>query len=261
MGNKFWNKTNIYGLAGALSWVITVLVLFIPFKGDSTVSLVQWDSPLGIVVIALSCIVAALYFIAILKHDKVLSFNDKKALLEERGKILPKLQTAIDNRLKAALPLKNKAEKYPLSKYWEDYLRYTLRYIGRRNKPKSDQEISNQLFNKGFMLNNLYYQDLKEQDGNYKRSVECYNLVLSQVKTTVNDKELVKRLNYLWRMEHWCRSTQIYATIKMSNKKIPNIPLGYHGGLWGKHTNEQGFQGQLEFVKKRITELMEANDL
>jgi len=77
----------------------------------------------------------------------------------------------------------------------------------------------------------------------------------------VDDKELKQNLVALWRLEHISHSLQIYAGLSMSNKKIPNVPLGYRLGLRGKHTSEKGFQIQLKVVEDRIKELIKGDDL
>jgi hypothetical protein len=261
MQNKFWNKTNIFGLAGILAYSVTTLVLFIPFKGEPSMSIIDWRSPLGIIVIVLFVISVILYIWGIFKKEKTLSFNDKKALVEGRAQLLPKLRLCIDSRLKATRPLINKAESLSLNQYWEKYLKNTMPYIITKKKPERPLQIANSLVRHGFMFNNLYYQELKEADGNYKRTVDNYKLTISQVDSIISDKKLNSLLRGLWKYEHMHHSIQIYASLNMGNKNIPNTPLGYRGGLKGKHFSEEGFQSLLTDVNKRITYLLEANDL
>ncbi|MBI2860568.1 MAG: hypothetical protein HYX91_03555 [Chloroflexi bacterium] len=257
MEKYFWNKTNIYGLAGIVSWAITVLVLFIPFKGDSTVSLVIWNSPLGIIVITLFVIAVVLYAYALFKTEKRLSFNDQKAIVSERQKVLPELRESVEKRLKALRPLMNKAEKLPLMQYWEKYLKNTMPYLVTKRKPQKPIEITNKLVRKKFPINNLYYYELKETDPFYKRILDNYNIILSKV----DDKKLKKKLHSLWWLEHIARSLQIYASLSMNNKKIPNVPMGYRGGYRGKQYTEDGFQIQLKDIESRINELLRGDDL
>lgn len=261
MGKTFWNKTTLYGLAGLLSWAITVLVLFIPFKGDSTMSLVKWNSPLGIIVIALFVLTVILYGIAILKKEQQLSYPDKQVKMQERKHVLPKLQSVIENRLKALQPLIIKSEKLPLNQYWEKYLKNTFPYLITKKKPPKPLEICNKLVRHGFLFDNLYYQELKENDSKYQKAIENYNQKLSETKAVVNDIVLNKKLNSLWKFEHMTNSLQIYSTVNMNNKEIPNVPLGYKGGLKGKRMGKEGFQNEITEINRRINFLLEGNDL
>jgi hypothetical protein len=145
MGKRFWIKENIFGLAGILAYAVTTLVLFIPFKGEPSMSLINWHSPLGYLVIGLFVLSVVFYAIGIFKRDKKLSHNDEDVILKKRQQFLPKLSSAIDNRIKTARVLQTKAERFPLSQYWDKYLRYTFPYIITKYKPKKDLEITNAL--------------------------------------------------------------------------------------------------------------------
>jgi hypothetical protein len=258
MGNTFWNKTNILGLAGLLAYAVTFLVLLIPFKGEPSVSLVDWRSPLGIIVICLFVTSIGLYIWGILKRS--LSFNDKKALVEGRRQTLSDLRQSIDRRLKATRPLATKAERMSILQYWDKYLKNTYPYIITKQKPRKPLEITNSLVKHGFMWNNLYYQELKENDGNYKRAVDEYNINYSKIDDR-GRKALERPLRWLWRLEHITSSTQIYTTFSMNNKQIPNAPSGYRKGLWGKHKCEESLQDCLTNVENQISKLVQGDDL
>lgn len=260
MDNKFWNKTIVLGAAGILSNIIALALLFVPQNGEDRVLNLAWSSPQGIVVIVLIAINVTLFFVGIFMKERNLSFNDKKALVEERQQTLLKLQLSIESRLKAARTLITKAEKLSLMQYWEKYLKHTFPYIFTKRTPKTPLEITNHLVRHRFVWNNLYYRELKENDGNYHQVKDNYEINLSKVDDRA--KKLLKpALDWLWIFEQWTNSTQIYASISMKNKKIPNVPLGYRWGLYGKHKSNETLQSCVDRVESKIGSLKRGEDL
>lgn len=256
MGNKFWSKDNIFGLAGIVAYAVATLAMFVPFKGEQAVSLIDWHSLLGKIVIVLFVISLGLYAWGIFKRESNLRYLDQKALLEARQEYLPDLREAIHKRFEIAKQLRAKAAKLPLTTYWSKHLKYTWRYIGRKRIPKP-LEITNELRKRGFVRNNTEYRLLKENDGRYRHWVGKYDLANAQN----NDKKLRGDLHTLWKSEHLCGSIEIFALLNMNNSKIPNIPSGVRGGLWGKDLSEEGWKTYLTEVEKRIDELLIGGDL
>ncbi len=260
MERRFWNKTVILDIASIVSNLAALGIMFIPQRGEDKMTILNWQSPQGILVIALIATSVVLVIIGIFLKDTHLSFNDKKALIQERSRSLAELRSHIDSRLRAAQPLMNKAERLPLLEYWKMYLKNTYPYIVTRQTPKTPLEIANALRKHNFLWNNEYYGELKEQDGNYKRVLNNYHMSLAKVDRR-SRKILTPSLNGLWRLEHWSNSCQIFGTISMKNKGIPNTPTGYSGGLKGKHMAAGGFQTALTDVQNKIGELMRGEDL
>jgi len=223
-------------------------------------SLVRWDSPLGIIVIFLFSITVVLYLIAILKTERHLSYPDKTALVEERKQTLLKLKHSIESRMKATRPLITKSERLPLNQYWDKYLKNAFPYIITRKNPQKPVKIINDLVNRGFVLNNLYYQELKESDPNYNQIVDNYNINNSKIDKWAL-KVLEPKLNWLWRLEHYTSSTLICATLSMSNKRVPNVPIGYRLGLFGKKRSRDNIQNCLTEIESKISELLRGEDL
>ncbi len=242
MRERIFNRTTLSGIG---AWILSVLPYF---QEGSQMNLTTW---------ALLFIGTFLVLWGVLKPEKHISFNDKKAIIAERQEVIPKLKLSIDTRIRMSRQLINRAEKLPLIQYWEKYLRNTMPYLITKNKPTKPLEIVNKLAQKGFVWNNLYYQELKENDASYKQILENYKLNLSKV----NDNKLTQKLSSLWELENISHSTQIYASLSMNNKKIPNVPLGYRWGLRGKHNSEKGFQSSLKDVENRINELLRGDDL
>jgi hypothetical protein len=247
-------KNIILCLAGALSNIIALVMLLLPSGGHQ---LIDWGSPQGILIIIFMAVDVILILIGAFMKEKHLSLNDKNILVDTRNPILKKLQTSIDSRLKATRPLINKAEKFPLEQYWQKYLTNTLPYMVTRHKPKTPLQITQQLLRHGFITNNLHYQFLKENDANYKKELDYYNLIYAKI----DDKELRELLNTLWKREHEANSEEIYTLISMNNPKIPNSPLGYRGGLSGKNLGKKAFQNCLKNVDDRIKQLNAGDDL
>jgi hypothetical protein len=260
MERRVWNKTVILALAGILSNIIALAIVFVPQQLEGKQLNLAWSSPQGVTVIALVVINVSLLVVGIVMKERHLSLRDKTALVHERQHTLSRLQDSIARRLRIARTLETKAEKLPLSQYWERYLKNTYPYIVRSNRPQNPTEIVSALARKRFVWNNLYYAELKEEDGNYKRSVDTYHIEYSKLDERAT-KALEKRLRWLWTSEHSCTSAQIYAAISMGNKKVTNVPMGYRGGLWGKHKTVDAFQQALVDVQRDISKLKEGIDL
>lgn len=118
---KFWSKTNIYGLAGILAYAVTVLVLFIPFKGESSMSLVDWQSPLGIIVMVLFALSCGLYVWGICKHEHQMTPREAVNLLKGREEYLPKLKNNIQNQTKQLEVNRDLAGKITFTQYLQKY--------------------------------------------------------------------------------------------------------------------------------------------
>lgn len=256
MPSRKWNRAIILGLAGILSNIIALAFFFIPQKGEHIVS-IDWGSPQGVTVLVLIPINIILFVVGIFMKERTLSFNDRKALIEERQLYLPKLRLSIENRLRAMTPLIKKAETLPLIQYWEKYLKHTYPYVVTRRKPSKPLEITNSLFRHGFLWNNLYYQELKEKETPYRQVVDNYNILIA--KNT--DSKLKDKLDVLWKIEHSASSSQIFASLSMNNKGIPNTPMGLRGGLRGKHFSKENFQNGVTDIENRISELLRGDDL
>lgn len=242
MQERIFNRTTLSGVG---AWVLSVLPYF---QEGSKMNITSW----------VLLVIGTIFVLwGVLNPDKHVSFNDKKIILEERQEILPKLRLSIASRLKALRPLINKAEKLPLIQYWDKYLKNTLLYLITKQKPKKPLEITNVLVRKKFPWNNLYYQELKDNDPNYKKVSDNYNIITSKI----DDSVLRNRLKWLWNLEHASNSLQIYASLSMNNRRIPNVPLGYRWRYKSKNLSKEGFQGQLKYVEKRIDELMRGDDL
>jgi len=193
----------------------------------------------------------------IFKQEKHLNWRDKEAITKTRKPIVIEFQTQFHKRFKLLQELKNKAEKTPLEKYQEKYLDNTPAFMVKNHKSEKPLIIIQSLARHGFLLNNLHYQFLKETDTSYQFVVSEYNLKLAQIR----DSQLNQLMKTFWVREHQVRSTIIYASLSMNNPKIPNIPIGYIGGLSGKHMTEKVLQDLQSNIEKRIEELINGDDL
>jgi len=197
MPNKYWNKTNIFGLAGILAYAVTTLVLFIPFKGEPSMSLIDWQSPLGIVVITLFVISIVLYIWAICRREHHLTPREAADLLESRKQYLPQLKDNATNKTKQLEYIRDMASnkitfsEY-LTKYVSDPSKLNIKIYGLFYVLREYMLIG---FKVGSaMWNNLYYEDLKKADDVLRPLETEYDLLVSQVK----DKNLKNKLNEYW---------------------------------------------------------------
>lgn len=256
MGKSFWNRDRIIGLAGLLAYAVATLILFIPFKGDATVSLVDWNSTLGVIVITFFVVSVGLYIYGIFKPERTLSYRDKKAIVEERQPILKELEEVIQQRLRVAKELSDIAVKLPLSQYWDKYLKHSWPAILYPKVAPKPIVIMNQLFKHGFIWNNIFFTWLKEENKRHKSLVNKVDFFCTQIR----DNELEKRLTGLWKFEHTANSAQIYTNLSIKNK-LPHSPTGLRGGLRGKRNTQVALNKQLEFVEERIQQLRGGDDL
>ena len=221
MPNKFWNKTNIFGLAGILAYAVTTLVLFIPFKGEPSMSIVDWQSPLGIIVMTFFLLSCGLYAWGICKHEHHLSPREAADLLESRKEYMPQLKGNVANRTKQLEHIRDMASdmifnEY-LSKYVSDPSKLNIKNHGLFFVLKEYVLIG---FKVGSaMYNNLYYEDLKKADDVLRPLETEYDLLVSQVK----DKNLKKKLNEHWDIVDKTNSRIIFE--QMMRKKDTLSPI------------------------------------
>jgi hypothetical protein len=221
-------------------------------------SLIDWRSPLGIVVIVLFILSVFLYIYGILKREKEMSFSDKKALVEERKQYLPKMRELIGKRLTLSKQIAIRASKVTLEQYKLQYLNNTWPYFIHRRKHYEPVKILSSLWKQGFAWDNLHYRYLKENDNQYQQIVSSYNNYLARIE----DKKIKKYLDTLWLFEHIGHSSYIFALISLNHtNKIRNNSFGTRGGYKGKDISENEIKKQLDDVEKRITELERGEDL
>ena len=121
-----WDKTRIATIAGLLAYIVTILILFIPFKGESAMSLINWQTPLGIVVIVFFVVSITLYAIACFKRE--LSYPDKEKKVKQRQENLPLLRNSIDAILERQKELAFEIGKRPLQNFFDEYLKKSKEY-------------------------------------------------------------------------------------------------------------------------------------
>jgi len=110
--SKIWSKTGISAIAGLFSFVVTMLVLFVPFKGEPAMSLINWQSPLGIIVVVLLIITIVFYAVAIFKHE--LGHREWNIIVEERQEYIPLFRRVVDKMITRMKELSIKAGELPL---------------------------------------------------------------------------------------------------------------------------------------------------
>jgi hypothetical protein len=255
--NKYWDKTAISTYANILATGDTVVVLFTPIKGGSTVSNIEWYTPFGIAVISLFASSLALTAISLFKHDNEISFLDKKALVEGRKTYLPKLIELNDRRLIMSKQIATRASKFTLLQYKEKYLNNTLPYLLHPHRSVAPIKILNSLAKNGFAFDNLHYHLLIENDTRYAQIVTAYNTCVASVE----DKKLRGLLKDLWIFDRMANSAYIYSLLAMNHPEIRNPPSFIRHGYKGKEITEDVVKDKLEEVKKRIAELERGEDL
>ena len=249
MLKMFWNKNNISTLAGILAYAVTTLVLFIPTKGESQMSLVNWQSPMGITIIGLFVLSVALYAISIAKREKQLSYHDMKVLIEKRREYLEPLKVVIKGRLTRSDYLVKQASELPLEEY---HKKYALRL--KTNKATA---IYSWIFIKqNFMVDNLYYGSLKDNDSEYRPMIKDYEFMYAQIK----DRKLKRKLNGLWQFEHMCNSINIFALLSKNHPDIKKTIHGLRTARTGEKYNADAIKRQLNDVMTRIDQLLDGEE-
>lgn len=221
MESRFWNKTNIFGMAGILAYAVTTLVLFIPFKGEPSMSLVDWQSPLGIIVIVLFFISIVLYCVGIFTHEHQLSPREAADLLESRKQYLPKLKDIVMKKTKQLESIRDLASKMSIDEYLKSYIMTSSESKLNTNKVLDILKLDTiSGYKSGIaMYHNLYYEDLKKDDDLLKPMETEYDLLIAQVK----DRKLKKILNELWDVTDKTNSRIIFESM-MKNSKKPLSP-------------------------------------
>jgi len=184
-------------------------------------SLVDWQSPLGIIVIALFLLSCGLYAWGICKHEHHLSPREVADLLESRKEYLPQLKGNVANKTKQLEHIRDMASdmifnEY-LSKYVSDPSKLNIKNHGLFLVLREYVLIG---FKVGSaMYNNLYYEDLKKADDVLRPLETEYDLLVSQVK----DKNLKKKLNEYWDIVDKTNSRIIFE--QMMRKKDTFSPI------------------------------------
>jgi len=255
MEDKFWNKTTIFGLAGLLAYAVTTLVLFIPFKGDPSMSLINWQSPLGIIVVALFVVSICLFTYGIFKKEPRLSYRDVWALVEERNQYLPSLLPIIRGRLERASELASEAGQQTLDFYRGKYLLHSWKYVICKMVWGHNIALASQnaLAWTGFMTDNLYYSLLKDNDRQYQLLVTQYSSVIA----LITDGKLKNLINRLWTSERIINSSKIWTLLSKKSGDVPHTPSGIRLAQKGEVIGVDDLERQFEKVVARIKELKE----
>jgi uncharacterized integral membrane protein len=116
-----WSKSGITTAAGIFAYVVTILVLFIPFEGEPSMSLINWQTPLGIIVIVVFVVSVVLYFIALFKRE--IGYPDKEKIVIQRRENLPLLRQTIDALKIRQREIALDIGKMPLEGFYDDYLK------------------------------------------------------------------------------------------------------------------------------------------
>lgn len=157
----------------------------------------------------------------IIKPERQLSPRDAANLLEDRKQYLPQLKENIINKTRQLTYNKEIASKMA----FEDYLKgYVVELSKSKTKLSGVVDILKYYmtigFNVGLSLgNNLYYEDLKQNDSVFNDLQAVYDLLLAQVK----DKNLKKKLNTYWDIEDKSNSRMIIEQM-VRNAKTPLTP-------------------------------------
>lgn len=197
------DKTRITAIAGILAYIVAILVLFIPFQGEQAMSLINWHSPLGIVVIAFFVASVVLYGIACFKRE--LHYPDKEKAVNQRREDLPLLRNSIDAIITRQKELTLEIGKVPIESFFNEYLKIDKDYKRYRRLlnalHKSDEQTKHKLaillsmtkyfYPKAIHLNNASRDDGKMSELNTEKDI--YYRRNNDKKLSSNIDELLTR--------------------------------------------------------------------
>jgi hypothetical protein len=255
MPKNLFSKTNISLTAGLLAYIVTILVLFIPFEGQPSMSLIDWHSYLGIIVITLFVLSLVLYIYGILKHDKCLSPKEALELLNKRKEYLPELKTIIENKIKEHDLCRDKASNTSIEDYSKSYFWNNHKYRSSLKRHPNNINLAFQeaLFASGFITDNLLYQDLIKRDPNMSNIESKYNILFAQI----TDKKLKKYIKDYWWYEQRFNSWRVLEEIIKNGKYKINInKLRILNTVSNKFSSPQKNKA-LSKIMNRIDELLD----
>ncbi len=262
--SRMWSKTGISALAGLLAFVATFLVLFVPAKGEPAVSLVNWQSPLGIAVMVLVALAVAFYIISIRKREP--GRRDMNAIVKQRQEYLPQLGKTVDQILSRKRELAIQAGKLPLEKYYDKFLAHgkifdrQYRKLAKTHKDELTRRkvaIAMALYLESFWKKNTYFLELQEGDTSIlKPLLEEYKAH----KAHNTDRILSGNLRCLFGVTQLCYSVIAFAELGKSN----NLPFKSAKYLNKFYEKPKLIETQLEklhqAVSRRIDELRRGDD-
>jgi hypothetical protein len=235
---KIWNKTGISALAGLLAYIVTVLVLFIPYKGETAVSAIDWRSPLGLVFIGLFSLSVILYSVSIFKRD--LDFFQKKSILEQRQEYLPLLRETIEQIIVHFKELSKEAGKLPLESYFDKYLKLNSTYQRIFNRlPHKDLALRREiaiclaLQSKLFFRKNTYLYELESKDTALAQLMNTCKAYLARLD---KNKPLSANIKVLFKRVRSSASMDSMADLSINNdlkyKDPKDINVFYEKPRW-----------------------------
>ncbi len=263
MFKKIWNKTGITAIAGLTAYIVTILVLFIPFRGEPAKNLVDWSSPIAIIAMVLFAISLILYGIGIFKHD--MDFLQKKTILENRQKDIPLIRTEIDKAVVRYQELARTAGELPLEDYYDRYFKNNdtfrkeyVKLVQPNEQLKRKIAIFYSMRTKNFQNKNTWLIELVGKD-----------LVMNEIKNEIDtllsrigDRQLRKDIEYMYQcLEREASLASMSWVLKLSDIQF-NSPE-YYNKLYGIPTTAVDWIKNLAHnsINKKLTELEVGSDL
>ena len=183
-------------------------------------SLINWQSPLGVVVIVIFATSVILYGIGIFKRE--LGFYEKKVMLDQRQEYIPLFRQVVDKMLTRMKELAVEAGKLPLEQYYNKYLKLNntykreylkLSFSHKDEKVRCKVAIVAALGKKGFGRKNSYLYELEDKDTSMDALKKEYAIFLARA----NDNPLSKSLKRLFKQAMVMYSGYSIAEIAKNN--------------------------------------------
>ena len=234
MRKRIFNSTSLSGIG---AWLLAVLPYF---EKGRTMSITTW---------ALLIIGTVLFLIGFTKKpQRRLRRSELNEIIGQRENYLIPLKKNIKDRLERTNYLVNNASEYPLEEYRK-------KYAPAKKMPILG--IYSWIFLKlRFIIDNLYYESLKENDSEYRKMVQEYRFLYTQIK----DRKLKKYLNGLWSIEHQYNSLNIFTLLSKNHPAVKTTVHGLRTSRTGEKFGAEAFNRQLNNVMNRVEELLDGED-
>jgi hypothetical protein len=234
MRRRIFNRTTGAGIG-------SLLLAVLPFTlEDNTMNPTTW----ALLVIGVGLVLWGVFK----KPQRRLGLSELKEIVGKREEYLNPLKDNINKRLSRANDLVKDASEYPLEEYQK-------KYAPTKHMPAIG--VYSWIFLKlRFIIDNLYYESLKENDLKYRQLIQEYRFLYTQIK----DNKLKKKLDGLWDLEHQHNSINIFTLLSKNHPAVRNTPHGLRTARFGEKFGVAAFNRQLDGVMKRISLLLDGGE-
>lgn len=221
----------------------------------------NWETPLGITVIALFVVGLILYVIGIFKKD--IGYREWQIIVEDRKGYLPLFRSVVDKMVIRYGELSVIAGQLPLETYYDKYLKLNNTFKQEYSKlSKRDDVVRRKLaiivslFKKGFYKKNTYLSELVVNDAIMTSLNTDYSAFISRI----NDKKLKSNLDLLMITMMQINSAKSISEMA-KNAQLPLKDAKFYNTLYDKPKTLENWGNRVHsWVNDRFEILLNGGD-